>query len=417
MARYSLPYGTGALSIDIPEECVSGVLAGRGFPKVPLGDAFDDAWQQPFGPIDAVREIEPGQSVVVVIPDHTRAVPTRQIFEHLWEKMRASVSRDQVMLLVATGTHREPTDEELERMLGDLRRRFRVSVHNCDQDLVLAGQSTRGTPIWLNRTVVEADHVITLGHIGVHYFAGYSGGRKNILPGVAGRETIEANHAQLFHPRSGPCIYHGNPVNDEMVEAAQLVKVIFIVDVVLDCDGDVARVVVGEPEAAHAAGRALWDKQHRVTVRDRADVVIAAAGGHPRDINLYQSYKGQYNALRVVRDGGMVLLVAACSDGIGQEVFQEWIERSRNPEDVAEIYKQEGFVLGGHKAVCHCRDVARAELFLVSELPGEQVRRFYMTPLDCPQDLLAFAKQRFGKDYRVHLLPHAAEVFPVIDEH
>jgi len=356
-----------------------------------------------------------GETLVVVVTDHTRKMPTRLVFPLVWERLKDRINREDVTLIVATGTHRASTDDELERMLGDLRRAFRVVIHQCDKDTVEVGQSRRGTPILINRLVAEADHVVTLGHVGMHYYAGYSGGRKNILPGVAGRATIEANHAQLSHPQSTACVYDGNPISEEMVEAAKLVGVDFLVDVVLNSKGEVAKVVLGEPEAAHAAARAFWDEHCIVPVREKADLVIASAGGHPKDIDLYQAYKAQYTAARAVRDGGMVYLLAACPDGIGHRVFQDWIERCARPADVICILENEGFKLGGHKAVYHAQDLARMDVYLQSELPIDAVCRFFYRAVTAPAAVQQEAVRRFGPNYRVVVMPHAGETFPVAE--
>ena len=413
MTTFELAYGQETVTIDVPSKNLDGVLEGRPTPRIPLRQAFDEAWSNPTGMGNPAEVLKPGERVVVVITDHTRPTPTREIFPLLWEKIRSAVAVEDVTLLVATGTHRAPTEEELEKMLGDLRREFRVLVHDCDRDTVEVGTSSFGTPISVNRELAEADRIVSLGHIGMHYYAGYSGGRKNVVPGVAGRATIEANHARLNDSRSTACVYAGNPINDEMVEAARMVGVDFIVDVVLSSDGAVAKVVAGEPEAAHAVGRAFWDEHFQVPFREPYDVVIASAGGHPKDINLYQAYKGQHNAMKAVRDGGILFLIAACPNGIGHPVFTEWIEQSGSPEGIFAIYEQEGFKLGGHKAVYHAKDLRRASIHLRSELDDATVRRFYMQPVIDAAAVFDAAGRQFGDDYHVLVIPHANDTFPV----
>ena len=412
MPTFDLAYGREIASIDVPPNLCADGLTGTPPPRIPLREAFEDAWIHPIGMADPAAIFGAGERVVVVITDHTRATPTRAIFPLLWAKIGGRVTAENISFLVATGSHRSPAEEELESMLGDLRREFRVVVHDCDHDVVEVGTSTHGTPILLHREVVEADRIVSIGHIGMHYYAGYSGGRKNLLPGVAGRATIEANHALLTDPKSTACLYEGNPINEEMVEAARMVGLDFIVDVVLSNSGDVAKVVVGEPEAAHAAGRAFWDEYFQVPLAEPYDVVIASAGGHPKDINLYQAYKGQYNAMRAVRDGGILYLLAACPKGIGHPVFTDWIERSDSPEGIFSIYEKEGFRLGGHKAVYHARDLKRAAIYLRSELDDETVRRFYMEPASDVTEVLDAARARFGDEFRVLVMPHATDTFP-----
>ena len=416
MPTFDLDYGKERVRIDAPSTVFDGVLEGTPPPRIPLRRAFDEAWNRPIGMGDPVQLIEPGERLVVVITDHTRPTPTREVFPLLWEKITGRVAVEDVTLLVATGTHRAPTEEELESMLGDARGEFSVLVHDCDRDTVEIGTTALGTPITVHRALIEADRIVTIGHIGMHYYAGYSGGRKNVLPGVAGRATIEANHARLTDPRSTACVYEGNPINEEMVEAAQTVGLDFIVDVILSSTGEVAKVVVGEPEAAHAVGRAFWDEHFQVPFCEPYDVVIASAGGHPKDINLYQAYKAQYNAMKAVRDGGILYLIAACPNGIGHPVFTDWIERSGTPEGVFAVYEQEGFRLGGHKAVYHAQDLRRATIYLRSELDDETIRRFFMEPVRDVADVLEEAERRFGNDCRVLVMPHAADTFPVCRE-
>jgi len=410
---FDLAYGRGIVSIDLGNGPPADVLEPRPMSQVPLERAFDDAWSRPFGMGDPADLFECGDRLTIVVNDHTRPTPTRDILPLLWERIEGCIDSDDVTVLVATGTHRASTDDELEGLLGDLRRRFRVIVHDCDRDVVEIGVSARGTPITVHRSIIDADRVASIGRIGMHYYAGYSGGRKNILPGIAGRGTIESNHALMSDERSTACVYEGNPLNEEMVEAARMAGLDFIVDVVLDGDGRVAKVVVGEPEAAHAVGRAFWDEHSQRPFDTPYDVVIASAGGHPKDINLYQAYKAQYNAMQALRDGGVLFLIAACEDGIGQSVFTDWIERSDSPEDVLSLYEREGFVLGGHKAVFLAQDVQRATVFLRSGLGDATVRRFFMEPAPDVGTVLDTARSRFGSDVRILVIPHACDTFPV----
>ncbi len=417
MARIELPYGKGTVLVDVPDRNLVGILEGSSPPELRLEEAFDEAWTHPIGIADPASLVKPGEKLVFVVTDHTRPTPTRTILPLIWERLRSHVRAEDVTVLVATGTHRRSSDEELDRMFGDLRLKFCFAFHDCDRNLVEVGKSRRGTPILLDRVVAQADRVVTIGHIGMHYYAGYSGGRKNILPGVSGRETIEANHAQLTDPRCEGCVYEGNPISEEMVEAARLAKVDFIVDVVLDAKGRVAKVVVGDLEEAHAAGRAFWDSLFQVRVHEKPDLVIVSAGGHPKDIDLYQAYKALYNAAKAVRDGGMVLLVAACPDQIGNGVFTDWVMRCQKPDDVFEVLRQEGFRLGGHKAVYLAKDLARSDVYLLSGLDEALARRFFLNPVHDAAEVVSIAGQRFGKDFRALVMPHGGDTFPVLEEH
>jgi nickel-dependent lactate racemase len=412
VAELAFAYGRATMEISLPPWAAWDILDAGPVPAQRIEAAFEDAWAHPFGVADPEEVLQPGTRLAIIVNDHTRPTPTRALLSLLWDRIREHVRAENVSVVVGTGTHRAPTEPELEAILGPLRRTFRVRVHDCDQDLVEVGVTARGTPVLLNRVVAEADRVIAIGHIGMHYYAGYSGGRKGILPGVAGRATIEANHAQMTDPSSSACLYRGNPISDEMVEAAKMVPLI-IIDVVLASDGGIAKIVIGEPEAAHAAGRAFWDEHFQVPFDEPYDVVIASAGGHPKDINLYQAYKALYNAMRTVRDGGFVFLAAACPEGIGHRVFADWVQRSPTPDDVLALYDREGFALGGHKAVYLARDAKRASIYLRSEIDPQTVRRYYMQPADDPAPVLDAACETFGRTSRILLLPHAEDTFPV----
>lgn len=416
MTDLQLPYGYKTVPFSILERNLLSILEGKEAPTVELAQEFDRAWRNPIGIDTPAAAFHLGESVVFVVTDHTRSTPTREILPLIWERISSRVRRNDVTIIVATGTHRSPTEEELEAMLGDLQREFRVVVHDCDRNHIEIGRSARGTPILIDRLVAKADHVVTLGHIGMHYYAGYSGGRKNILPGVAGRETIEVNHAQLTDPHCEGCIYQGNPISEEMSEAAKLIGVDFIVDCVFDAHGRVAKVVVGDVEEAHAVGRAFWDSLFQVEVQERADLVIVSAGGHPKDIDLYQAYKALYNAGKAVKEGGMILLVAACPDGIGNDLFEDWVMRCERPEDVFVILEQEGFKLGGHKAVYLAKDLARSRIALASEMEDELVQRFFLTPITDPNEAVALARERFGEDFRALVMPHGADTFPLVSD-
>jgi nickel-dependent lactate racemase len=402
------------MKVDVPDHQLIEVLEGKDAPRVALEEAFGKAWENPIGIGDPTEVVQPGEKIVFIVTDHTRPTPTRDILALIWKRICARIKPEDVTILIATGTHRPPSEEELAALLGEFRQKFRVVFHRCDKNVVEVGRSSRGTRIFLNRIVVEAKRVITIGHIGMHYYAGYSGGRKNILPGVAGQATIAANHAQLLDPRCEGCIYEGNPISEEMSEAARLVGVDFIVDVVLDSQGKVAKVVVGDVEEAHAEGRAFWNSLFQVGLSERADVVIVSAGGHPKDIDLYQAYKALYNAGKVAKEGGLICLVAACPDGIGHDVFMDWVLRCREPGDVFTILEQEGFKLGGHKAIYFAKDLERAEIFLLSEMEDELVRRFFLNPVARVDEVFDVARSKFGERYRVTVMPHGGDVFPLV---
>lgn len=412
MASFEFDYGQDKLSFCVPDDNLLSVLEPKPTPTVPLTQAFAEGWEGAVGSESPAGLFHRGEQVAVVIPDHTRAVPTRKLLALLWERLKGKVRAEDVTVVVATGTHRPSREEELSHMLGEFRSLFRVEVHDearCEE----IGRSRRGIPVAVNPTVLSADRVVTIGHIGMHYFAGYSGGPKMILPGVCGGETIRLNHEQILDPKAYACVYEENPIHAEMREVAKMVGVDLIVDVIQAPQG-VLKVVVGDVIQAHRAGARFWDQCFQVEVPKQADLVIASPGGHPRDINLYQAHKAIFNAARAVRDGGMILLIAACPDGSGHPVFEDWACRSRSLADVLEIMKQEGFKIGGHKVYFLGKDRERdIEHFLISEMPDQEAQALWMAPVRGVDEVIARAKERYGAGFSVTVMPHGADTFPV----
>jgi nickel-dependent lactate racemase len=414
MARFELAYGQGRISFEVPDGNLLSVVEPKPADPVPLEQAFAEAWGHPAGMESADAVVRRGERVAIVVPDHTRAVPIRDLLTLLWGRLKGKVRSEDVTIVVATGTHRPSREEELARMLGDFRKLFRVEVHDAER-CVEIGRTRRGIPVGVNPTVMEADRVITIGHIGMHFFAGYSGGPKMILPGVAGAETIRLNHEQIVDPKAYACVCDENPIHAEMREVARMVGVDLIVDVVLSPRG-VLKVLVGDVIEAHRAGAAFWDERFHVPIPEQADLVIVSPGGHPRDINLYQAHKAIFNAARAVKDGGMIVLLAACPDGSGHPVFDDWARRSEGLGDVLRIIREEGFKIGGHKVYFLGKDRLRGiEHFLISEMPAEEARALWMTPAKCVEEVLAIARERYGPNYSVTVMPHGADTFPVLD--
>ena len=413
MAEFELTYGRGTIRFEVPDENLLAVVEPKPAPVVPLEAAFAAAWENPIG-IDSPHSLfRKGDKVAIVVPDHTRAVPVGELLSLLWQRLQKAVSPEDVTVVVATGTHRAPREEELERILGDFRRLFRVEVHDTSSCREL-GRTQRGTPVAVNPAVLSADRVVTIGHIGMHYFAGYSGGPKMILPGVCGAETIRLNHEQIVDPKAYACVYEENPIHAEMREVAHMVGVDLSVDVVLG-PGGVLGVFIGDVLEAHRAGARFWDRYFHVPIPEQADLVIVSPGGHHRDINLYQAHKAIFNAARATKDGGLVLLLAACPDGSGHPVFDDWARRSRTLEDVVAIMRAEGFKIGGHKVYFLGKDRARGiRHLLLSEMPEGEARALWMNPVGSVKEALALAKEEFGPGFSVTVMPHGGDTFPVL---
>lgn len=290
-----------------------------------------------------LEELAAGKrNAVIIISDHTRPVPSRHLIPQMLERLRAGNPAIDVTLLVATGCHRSTTRAELAEKLGEeIVAHEKIAIHDCLDDANMADLGTlpSGGRLLVNRIAAEADLLVSEGFIEPHFFAGFSGGRKSVLPGIASRTTVLANHCSAFiadpHARTG--ILDGNPIHRDMVFAAQKAGLAFILNVVINQEKRIVRAFAGAERAAHSAGCAFLSGACRVTVPE-ADIAVTSNGGHPLDQNVYQSVKGMTAGEAVCRDGGVVVISAACGDGHGGESFFRMLSEARSPEALTEEF-------------------------------------------------------------------------------
>jgi len=302
----------------------------------------------------------------------------------------------------------------MEETLGsDIVREYRVVNHDCDDEsnLVYMGRLSHGTEFYVNRIVYEAEMLVTTGVIGVHYFAGFSGGRKSIFPGVSGRVSIEHNHSLMTSQSATVAALAGNPVSEEMVEAGRKVDVGFIVNVVVDATGNVCAVVAGDVEQAWLEGVRQCREISVTPIDHLFDVAIAGAGGYPKDINVYQAQKALDNAQRAVAPGGTIVLVADCTEGFGEPTFERWMIESSSLDDIFARFADK-FELGGHKAYSLARVIREKEVILVSGLPDSTVRQLFMTPARSIDDALRLVAEKYGAAFSCVVMPNAGSIVP-----
>jgi len=354
-----IPYGRGWLKVDVEGEVVSelGVSPKPGAVR----DALVDPVSSP-----RLSEIA-GRHVAVLVSDITRPVPTSQILPSLLRELEGR----EVSIIFALGLHRRQTRAEQARILGSTWG-YRCLEHDLE-DCLRVGVTGRGTPVEIFRPVVEADTVVCTGGIEYHYYAGYTGGCKALLPGVASRESIHCNHSLMWDPSCRP----GNPgslVRLDLEEAGRIAGVDFILNTVSDSRGRIIGAVAGHPVKAHRRGAEILDGFCRLKI-EKADVLLVSPGGWPFDINLYQAHKALENTKRAVKKGGSIILVAECCEGLGNQVFQDWLNRggsNRGKDDI-----KRGFVMGGHKAVLLAELARDYRLHLVSNLKLKILERYF----------------------------------------
>ena len=354
--------------------------------------------------------------VAIVVDDATRPAPSDLMVPPILEELiMAGVREENIRVVFGCGTHRAVTREEALRLLGEeVLNRVKVTSHDCKaQDLVYIGKTKKhGTKVHLNRVFAEADIKILTGDICFHYYAGYGGGRKSVLPAVSGEETIRHNHVMLLHPKAKTGVLEGNPVHEDMVEAAKLAKVDFVVNVVVNGKGEIVKAFAGDLEKVFYEGTKLVDEMCRVQVNRKADIVVVSPGGHPADLNLFQAYKGVDNTLEVVKRGGVVILVAECPEGYGNQIFYDWMVKFKDLKAVERSIKR-NFVLGGHKAYYLMKALRKVQIILVSSMPDfYAVNVFKLKTARAVNDALNAAFSIAGKKAKVWAMPNGNATLP-----
>jgi nickel-dependent lactate racemase len=261
------------------------------------------------------------------------------------------------------------------------------------------------------KEVTFADRIVCLGNIEYHYFAGYSGGAKAIMPGVSTADAIQANHSRMVEPSSTTGRIAGNRVRADIEEVADFIKIDFIVNVILDEKKQIIKTVAGHYIKAHREGCAFLDEIYKVRICRKADIVLVSPGGYPKDINLYQAQKALDNSKHAVKDGGTIILVAACSEGLGEEVFERWIIEADSPESMVEKIK-ENFELGGHKAAAIGMVQQKTNVYLVSDMDDNFVKSMFFFPFANVQDALNTALGKEGEKLQIIVMPHGGSTLP-----
>jgi nickel-dependent lactate racemase len=354
------------------------------------------------------------EQVVIIVNDVSRATPYKVMLPPLLDELhQAGVSQEDNSLIIATGIHNPNTEEQNRNIFGDrIVDEYRLVSHNPDQNLVDLGELSSGNRLYLNEEVVNADLLITTGVITPHYFAGFSGGRKSVLPGVAGRETIQFNHSRMVDLIGDLPPIEENPISQEMIEAAKLADVDFTLNVVTNSKKEIVDVVAGDIETAWLAGVETSAQMYHVQLEERVEAAIVSAGGYPKDINIYQAQKALDNADGAVKEGGTIVLLAECRAGLGEEIFEDWLSDSEKPEDNVEKIKEK-FIIGGHKAFAISKVVLEKEFILISELNYDITEMMFATKVETLDQALEMVNQKYN-NYKSIVLPQGGLTVPVV---
>jgi len=411
----SLKYGHANQHARLPAGLRTAVLTpGRTGGEAAEADLVRAALAEPIGRPRLARLVSSGQRVVVVTADITRPCPSDRLLPALLDELNgAGIPDRDITVVFGLGTHRPHTAAEQEMLVGPAVFRRVRCIDSDPVDVERVGVTRRGTPVDIFRPVRRADARVLVGVIEYHYFAGYSGGVKALIPGVCNEATIQANHRRMTEPGALTGRLDGNPVRDDIEEAGALVGADFILNVVLDDGKRIVRAVAGDPVLAHRAGCAALDAFGRATVDRPADVVVIGAGGSPKDINLYQAQKALDNGRHIVRPGGVLLLVAECPEGLGHHTFEEWMRDPGGLDGILARIRRE-FVIGGHKAAAVAMAMKQAAVYLVSSLPHELARSLHFVPFNDLGTAMTAALAAVGPDPFVAILPEGGSVLPSV---
>lgn len=413
--KFELPFGKGKAEFELDEKKVLGILRPNQV-RVDL-TGVDEVKRAITNPIQTapLREIvRPGEKIVIITSDITRPVPSKLILPIVVEELNAAgISDDDITVVFALGIHRGHTQEEKKELVGEELYQRITCIDSNPTDVMQLGNTKNGTPVEIFRVVAQADRRILVGNIEFHYFAGYSGGAKAIMPGVSTRAAIQANHRLMVEEGSHAGNINSNNVRLDIDEVASFVPIDFIVNVILDEHKRVIKAVSGHYLGAHREGCRFLDELYKVQIPERADIVIVSSGGHPKDINLYQAQKALDNAKQAVAKDGIIILVASCKEGMGEDVFERWMFSARRPEELIEKIHH-NFELGGHKAAAIAMVLKSASVFLVSYLEPEFVKRLFLVPFS---DVQAALKQAFiekGQTAKVIIMPMGSSTLPSV---
>jgi nickel-dependent lactate racemase len=416
-AYINLSFGKEKIELKVDAKNVIDVLMPNNVEVSTSGiDEVKRALREPIGSERLKDIVKLGEKIAIITSDITRPMPSKTVLpEVLNELFQGGVKSTDIKVVFALGSHRKHTEDEKKYLVGE---EVFNTIECIDSDIkgcVHLGNTSIGTPIDIFRPVAEADRRICLGNIEYHYFAGYSGGAKAIMPGVSTREAIQANHSKMVMDGARAGEMAQNPVRKDIDEVAKTISIDFILNVVLDEKKNVIKAVAGHYFEAHREGCKFLDRFYKVAIKERADIVIVSAGGYPKDINVYQAQKALDNAKHAVRESGILILVASCKEGYGERVFEKWINRAETHRELIENI-QRNFELGGHKAAAIAMILEKNEIYLVSELEDSVVRNLFMKPFQSVQAALNEAMEKLGADSRVIIMPFGGSTLPKVIE-
>jgi nickel-dependent lactate racemase len=408
--KITLKYGQGQRDLSIPEKARVSLLSPSSLPVLKdVEEAFEAAMASPVGGQRLETMDEPG-NVAIVVPDETRPAPVKTILPLLLKRLYAAfpdLKPERVTIIIGGGLHPPLGDKEIRRILPEsVAPGCRVVSHDAVHSRMTdCGKTSLKTPVLINAHFAEADLKLVIGNIDPHQFVGFTGGAKGAAIGCGSKNTIEANHALMFNEKARVANIEGNPVRSDIDEVGDLIGVDLVINVVLDTAKRIVRLLVGEPKAVCQEGAKTCAVLYGVAIQEKFDMAVASCGGYPKDINLYQAQKGLAHAALAVRPGGKILLMAACPQGVGDEVYFGYVSSFPTPDAVLGDFKDLGFKMGAHKAFLFSRTLRAFDVAIASEIQPETLSKCHLTACD-PQETLERWVESFPGRPTVAVIPN-----------
>ena len=421
MATIKFPYGKKHLSLDLPDSRLQAVLVSELHHynnAITPAELVEEALANPIGSAPLAELSRGKEKIVIIASDHTRPVPSKVIIPPMLREIRRGSPNADITILIATGCHRDTTQQELVDKFGDaIVENENIVIHDCtdEKNLVTIGTLPSGGQLQINRLAAEADLLVSEGFIEPHFFAGFSGGRKSVLPGIAGRTSVLANHCSEFiaHPKARTGILEGNPIHEDMLWAAKAAGLSFIVNVVIDQDKQPIFAVAGDVEKAHLEGCRFLSSLCQIKASP-CDIVISTNGGYPLDQNIYQAVKGMTAAEAAVKDGGVIIMLAKSNDGHGGQHFYEQISSEPDIAKTMQVFLDRGrneTEPDQWQTQIFIRVLQKARVIYVSDAPDEMVRGLHMIPAHSPDEAMDLAEKLLqNKDAKVTAIPDGVSV-------
>jgi len=420
--RFELAYGKDKKSFSLKSNNLLGVLKVGANRRIAPASIIESSLDQPIQSLPFNDFFSPKDTISIVCSDISRYTGSDCFLPILVNRLsRLGVRDSSISVTIALGIHRAQTDAEIKEIVGDkLIGRIRVFNHDPrdEANLKLLGTTARGTRAAFNRQVVEADKIILTGALGFHYFAGFSGGRKGLMPGVASFDACVNNHLLVLKPEGGKDPHattgklQGNPVHEDMMEACQGLPPLFLFNTILSPDKQIIGAISGDLTRAFEKGCKMYMKDFSVSVKEKADLVIASCGGFPKDINFIQAHKSMDYAMEALREGGVMVILAECSEGYGNLSFHGWFKYHDLNE--LEEHLKVHYEINGQTAYSTLIKAKKVKIILISSLPHHEVKQMSMTPADNIEEALSLAGKLLGDNPTTYIIPEAGSTLPVL---